>query len=781
MRLLMSIAFVLLGTAVACGQTNKGGISGTVTDANGAQIPAATVTVTNLGTGQKVTVTTSESGVFSVQSLEPVSYSVAVEAKGFKKAVIEPIKVDTAAVVTANVTLEAGAISEQVLITADAALINGDSGTTSQTITTRQLQDVTLNNRSVLDLALTAPNVTGDAGSEDPDVITGQPVPGFNLSLNGGRAGSTSILADGVNNTGVGIARAVVSFTPETVQEFTVQTSVYSAEFGNTAGGVINATTKSGTNDFNGVALWYHRNPKFNAIPFQIGTAPRPNNNLRYNQVSVTVGGPIVLPRFGEGGKHFYNGKNKSFFFFAYEPRWRQDFVTSTGLAPEAAQLAGNFNNLVRTSQGFVPQSVATQFGLTSLGTTAATIYQQFVLFQGKLVPIQLATGNQYCQFNDPRRILVNQVYQGVTIQTPQCNSTINATPNPALNIIPPEFIDPIARKILEQMPPAGSYFLDAGNIRNYFLQRSVVQNETRWTLRLDHNFTDNFKANFRYTVTPAVGIRSAGNDINGNTGVYSNARQFLLAFNNIITPTLVNDLRLNYTRGNFSEDFSPEFAIKTGRSYAGEVGLPHLTQGGIPLFLIARDNNYIAADIGSSQSTNNFNIEQRYNIADTVYWTRGNKSWKFGVDLNDARLTATPFFAASGGRWDFRVANTSSNRSTTVANGGNTIASTLIGVPNSVDVRPLIFDYDYRWKSYAGFVQNDWKLKPNLTLNLGLRYSLQLPREEKHGMQGAFRPDLAQAFPLTDAQRRTLATNLGVPAVASIPASVPTSVSVVP
>src|SRR5262249_42624953 len=160
----------------------------------------------------------------------------------------------------------------------------------------------------------------------------------------------------------------------------------YSAEFGNTAGGVINATTKSGTNSLSGVALWYHRNPKFNATPFSIGTAPRPHNNLRYNQVSATVGGPIFLPRFGEGGKKLYNGKNKSFFFFAYEPRYQTNFLTSTGLVPDATQLSGNFNNLVRTASGIVPATVATQLGLTSVGN--ANIYQQFVLFQGKLVPI---------------------------------------------------------------------------------------------------------------------------------------------------------------------------------------------------------------------------------------------------------------------------------------------------------------------------------------------------------------------------------------------------------
>ena len=150
------------------------------------------------------------------------------------------------------------------------------------------------------------------------------------------------------------------------------------------------------------------------------------------------------VPKFGEGGKALYNGKNKSFFFFAYEPRWRQDFLTNVGLVPDPNQLAGNFNNLLRTAAGIVPANVASQLGLTSVGN--ANIYQQFVLFQGKLVPIQLQGANQYCQFNDPRRTLVAQVYQGVTLQTPQCTAAVNATPNPNLNIIPAEFIDPIGK-----------------------------------------------------------------------------------------------------------------------------------------------------------------------------------------------------------------------------------------------------------------------------------------------------------------------------------------------
>ena len=776
MRTMQIFAVTLLCTVSVFGQSNKGAISGAVFDSNGAAVPGATVTVTNSGTGQSSTVTTTDTGGFSMSSLDPVTYTITVEVPNFKKAVVEGVKVDTATTATVNVVLETGAVSEQVTITADAPLINTESGTATQTITERQLQDVPLNNRSVLDLALTAPNVTGDAGSEDVGVSGDQPVPGYNLNLNGGRSGSTAILADGVNNTGVGIARAVVSFTPETVQEFTVQTSAYSAEYGNTGGGTINATTKSGTNKYNGVALWYTRNPKFNATPFAIGTAPRPRNNLRSNQVSVTFGGPVYLPRFGEGGSSLYDGHNKTFFFFAYEPRWRKDFVTSSALVPSAAELSGNFNNLVKTTSGVLPASIATQFGQTSNGSNP-NIYQNFILVNGRLAPIVLAGTNQFCQFGDPRRILVPQVVNGVTVQTPQCNSTINATPNPALNIIPPEYIDAIGVKVLQFMPTAGPYFLDGGFVRNYFLQRFVTQNETRYTLRLDHNFTDKTKVNFRYTVTPAIGIRGSGNDINGNSGVFSDAKQYLLAFNNILSPNLVNDLRLNYTNGNFSEDYSPEFSIKGGRSVAGELGLPHLTEGGIPLFLIARDTNYVGADVGSAASTNNFNVEKRYNLSDTVYMTHGNMTWKFGVDLNDARLAVTPFFAASGGRWDFRVVQTSNNRSTGAANGGNTVASTLLGTPNSVDLRPLILDYDYRWKSGAAFVQNDWKVRPNLTLNLGLRYSLQYPRYEKNNLQGVFRPDLTQTFPLTDAQRRALATNLGVPVASPIPAFVPTSV----
>ena len=307
-----ALGVVLVCAAPLLAQTNRGGISGTVRDTSGAVVPGATVTVMNLGTNQTLDLVTSAAGTYAATALEPVEYRVTIELSGFRKAVVDRVKVDTATTSTVDVRLEPGGLQAEVTVTADAPLIDTESGTTGQTITERQIVDLPLNNRSVLDLAVVIPNVTGDAGSEDPGVTSGATVPGFNLSLNGGRPGSTAILADGVNNTGVGLARAVVSFSPEIVQEFTVQTSAYSAEFGQTGGGVINATTKSGTNHLTGTGLWYHRNPATNARPFTLSTTNRPPNNLKTNQVSFSVGGPVVVP--------MYDGRDRTFFFLAVEP-----------------------------------------------------------------------------------------------------------------------------------------------------------------------------------------------------------------------------------------------------------------------------------------------------------------------------------------------------------------------------------------------------------------------------------------------------------------------------
>jgi hypothetical protein len=782
MRFVQILLFILILGLAIIGQTNKGGISGTVKDSTGAVVPNAKVTITSVGRNQSITLTTSSEGVFSAKTLEPVEYNVLAEAPNFKKVVVQNIKVNTATVETVNIVLEIGDFSETVNVQAEDVLINTESGTTAQTISEMQLRELPLNNRSVLDLAVTLPNVSGDSGSEEASVTSDQPVPGYNLSLNGGRPGGTAILTDGVNNTGVGIARAVVSFTPETVQEFTVQTSAYSAEYGNTSGGLINITTKPGTNDFRGTALWYHRNPVTNAQPYRIGTTPRTPNNYRYNQVSFTVGGPVYLPALGEGVPMLYDGHNRTFFFFAYEPRWRNDFVTVTTLLPTAAERAGDFRGLRRTNSGWLPIAVADQFGLSTPAGPSA-IYQQYTLGpNGQLVPIVRPTGFQYCQFGaTPATVpgmTTNPAGQPVC---PNGSAVVDS-----LNVLPQNFIDPTSRKILEFMPVGGNYFLDNGVVRNYIINREVTQNETRYTLRLDHKITKSNSINFRYTKTPAIAIRDFASDVNGSTGVFSDAKQYLISDDHIFSSSLINNLRLSYTQGVFSEDFAPQFSINGGRNLATELGLPSLTQGGLPLFQISLDgaSSYNAfADVGSSGSTNNYNKEERYNVDDIVYLNHGNMSWKFGVNISLSKLNVIPFFGASGGRWEFRTLNTDPSRANNVSAGGNSLASLLVGVPNQIQVRPLLLDYNYYWKGGAAFVQNDWKVLPNLTVNLGFRYALQYPRGERNDQQGVFRPDLSQTVPLTPANQAAIITGLGItpasPNYAQIVAQIPSSIQI--
>ncbi len=181
------VALALLASAAVLGQTNRGSISGTVTDPSGGAVPGAAIKVTNLGTNEVRNTTSSSAGSFTVTDIEPVKYKLEVSAPGFKVAVVNEIKVDTATVASVAIKLETGSVETKVTVQAQAVMVNTDSGTLSSTITERQIDDAPLLNRSVLDLALTLPNVAGDAGSEDPVLVSVTPCPGCNLTIGGGR------------------------------------------------------------------------------------------------------------------------------------------------------------------------------------------------------------------------------------------------------------------------------------------------------------------------------------------------------------------------------------------------------------------------------------------------------------------------------------------------------------------------------------------------------------------------------------------------------------------
>ena len=708
MKRLVAIGIAL--SALLLGQTNRGGITGTITDQSSAVIAGAVVSVINVGTNDVRTATTSNSGSYSVQNLEPVTYRIEVDAPGFKKAIINEVKVDTATMATANLRLETGSVKSEVTVSASAPLINTESGTAGQNIGRDLIDNSPLVNRSVLDLALSVPGVVGDVGSEDPGIGAGAAVPGYNLSVNGGRAGSTQILADGVNNTGVGVARAVVSFSPETVQEFTVQTNAYSAEYGRTGGGLINITTRSGTNAYHGTALWYQRNPALNAAPFTTAAANRPISNTRDNQFSLAAGGPVIIPKL-------YNGRNKTFFFGAIEPRYRTDHLQVDGAMPDDAMRGGDFSNTVRVPNGDsvpVPISVANRF--PGVVQTDATLYQQFVV-----------AGNQL-----------------QAVGTPAAGQTYAPFPG---NILPKSMLDPVSQKLLQWVPkPNTPWFLDpSGNLANWIGQRHLKTDDTRYTLRVDRALGANNRLSVRATIIPVVGITDYGNAVNGNGGNYSYSRQLMLDDSHIISPRVFNDLRMNYTRGRFSGTFGTQFDAKTGENLSTENGLPSLTHGGVPNMAIGLGTY---GGIGAGGSTLGDDVEERYSAGDTITLTRGSMTIKAGVEVTHELLNTVNYFAAAGGIYTFRNYQTDTNGASS-GTGGIQFASFLLGVPNQVNMSNALLPYYYRWNSGSAFVQDDWKVRQNLTLNIGLRYALQLPRTEKFNHQGTFAPSLAQPYPL--------------------------------
>ena len=728
------VASIFLGALFVCAQTNRGGITGSVTDPSTAVVPGATVKITNLGTNAVRTLTTAENGTFSAPDLEPVSYRVEVEVAGFAKAVVDKVKVDTASLSTVNIKLQPGSVDTRVTVEADAVLVNTDSGTASGTITERQIEDAPLVNRSVLDLAMVLPNVAGDAGSENPTLTgSGTACPGCNISIGGGRPLSNLMMADGSNNTGIGLGRTIVSFSPETVQEFTVQTSAFSAEYGQTGGGIINVTTKSGTNEFHGTGLWYNRNPDFAAAPWQTGTANRSVPTLKYNQFSLSGGGPVYIPKV-------YNGQNKTFWFAAFEPWYRRDRLDQYALMPTPAQWNGDFSSLVNTNSGWLPQSVVDQFkgiapnAVAPVGDSA--IYQQF----------NLVNGNQF---------------QQITL----CSSTVTTNCQPAYipfpgNVAPASMLDATAQKAKQYFAPAGQYFLDSnGNISNLMAPRLLSQDEKRYTVRIDETISDRNHLFGRYTMTPIVKLQGTPVSPTNYGANYSWGRQAMVADTHTFSPTLINDLRLDYTRGRFSATVAPQWDPSTGQNLNTAFGLPSITNGGLPTFqnLVPSksfgNGSSTATGFGGAGSTQTETREERYAVTDVVYKNLGRTSLKFGVDGSHALQNVLPLYGAFGGVYAFNAYPTNSNGGSS-GTGGSPFASFLLGVPNNggspaVTLRNIAVPYYYRWNSGAAFVQDDWRVKPNLTLNIGVRYTLQLPRTEKYNHQGEFRPDVTQQYPL--------------------------------
>ncbi len=451
----------------------------------------------------------------------------------------------------------------------------------------------------------------------------------------------------------------------------------YSAEYRAAGGAIVSMTTKSGTNRIHGTVFSFTQNDVLNAAPWLTYTQKGP---VRYWRGGVDVGGPVVIPKV-------YDGRNRTFLFFGYEPL--RQYTQSQYFDRMATPLE---------RKGDFSQSV-----YNNISNQPIEIFQHFD--PGTNTQIVVPANTAYPQF-----------------------------PN---NIIPPSLISPIGRRILNLQPLPNMPINGLG--ANYAVFRSVRNSDDRINIKLDQVLTSNNRVSFRISEAPTKGLRfNQGGLIeqvptDKNTG--TNA-----ALSDTYTwgGNKVNELRIGYSRSNNSRT---QTDLQLSVNGFQQFGFPSYLTKGMPQVTGFGDPNVqsFGSDVG------NYQIDNFTQLADIFSWTKGKHNLKLGVDVQAPQQNIVDYNNV-GGTWSFNMSQTNigaGNTGTVLgipnATTGTGFASLLLGYPNSVNIAPAVIPYQYRWKYYAGFVQDDFKISPRLTLNLGLRYQVEIPRSEKHHKQGYF------------------------------------------
>ena len=395
-KYLSVMIFTLIFAAAAAAQgTSTGIITGVIQDASGSNIPGGHITATNTKTNATIETVSGANGDYTFRAVPTGTYNITVETAGFKKTTLTNVLVQVNEEVRVDATLEVGAISEQVNIEAEASQVNTTSATLRTVIDERRINELPLNGRDPNALVQLVAGVQPDTRTS---LTSGATYPGaVSVSSNGGRGNTTNYILDGGTNNDSYSNQSNPTPNPDALQEFSVQTNNFSAEYGRNLGAVVNAVTKSGTNKFHGSAFEYHRNDALNATNF---FTPGKRDGLKRNQYGGTIGGPLPMFNFGEGGPMIRSGRDRSFFFFSYQgTRTKQTPSEGTVILPTAAQRAGNFGTF-----SVIPSPVTTallRFIPVPTDPTGRYTYS---------IPIQL-DDDQYMLRLDERLSSKNNIY----------------------------------------------------------------------------------------------------------------------------------------------------------------------------------------------------------------------------------------------------------------------------------------------------------------------------------------------------------------------------------
>lgn len=697
--LLGILTLVLVGTSAA--QSDRGSIAGTVVDGTGAAVSGASITIKGADTGSVYQTVSSGAGSYRVNDIAIGRYDVTVEAKGFKSSRQTGVAIEINTVAALNVTLQPGNVKEEVTVVADAPTIQTESSEVGTVIRDKQIHD--------LPLML---NTTGQSGGvRSPETFifltpgtTGQGTVGdhpaagiYETKITGGQNFGSEILLDGVSTQRSDSGTAFDQTAPsvEALTEFKVTSSTPTAEFGHTSGGVESFTTKSGTNSFHGSLFELYHNEAMNARPWAccgpVLKAPRD----RQNDFGGALGGPVLIP-------HVYDGRNKTFFFFAWE-QYRNQVGLQNGILtlPTADERGGDFSALL--GPGLVDNS--------------------------NNPVINPCNGQQVLrgQIFDPS---TTQVVGGQTCRLPFAGNKI-------LNI------SPVAQKVLGYLPPTnlpGSPINGvAGLAQNYQNPAGTTPRViTQTSFRIDENLTNKNKMFFSYHSREQNILNSGNFDLPAplTPDTYFNhyfTHYLRYGWDYMASPTVLNHFTVGLNRV-WTATAAPSV---NGSDWEQVLGIAGASGPTFPQI------RFDGAQYGlgyAKYSASNYGLQvpNALVLADSLSWTRGRHSLKFGFDWRSYQYSVentgqqSPYYVFNSRETAFAPPGQNPNSSNT----GDPFASFLLGLPDQGNLS--VTSHFSRWiqNYYAAFVQDDFKARKDLTLNLGLRWDINTPRHEAAGAQ---------------------------------------------
>jgi hypothetical protein len=682
-------------------QVTTADVVGKVTDKSGAVVPNAKVTVTNLDTNIARTVTTNETGDYVVNLLPNGRYSVKVEANGFKNFGVPELQLAVGDRARVDAIMEVGTVTETVEVSAQVAALQTDSSTIGTAITGKLVQDLPLNGRNYVQLTQLVPGVASGPGN---GLATGTRPDDRRLnssySVNGQDPVANNNMIDGMDNNERVIGTIGVRPSIDAIQEFKVQTNLYSAEITRTSAGVVNILTKSGSNSLHGTLFEFLRNDKFdgNSNYNFTGGQQLPRQEFRQNQYGGSLGGPIK--------------KDKTFFFGDYEGLNIRQGIPITAVVPTAKQRIGDFSENCTA-------------GFSAAGICA----------------------------NASQQLNIVNAFGG---------APTGPVPFNRLDLAPYKgALDPLALKIAALYPlPNGPGI----NTTNYASSPVRPQDASTFDARIDHSFSPNWNFFGRYSFNDITTVQPTGfPDVNGiNPGGLFNfagpnqtrAQNIQLNLVHIFRPNLLLELKAGYLRAAIQSK-----TVNDGKNTANELGFPCnavscVNTGDTQTFGLPRLLIQGFQELGDAVFVPLLQFDNTFQYSGALTWTRGAHNMKFGASLIRRQFSIVQS-ATARGTFTF---NASTPNAPAPLNSG--FANFLYGAPVTLQRTAALYEPGYRTWEPGFYVQDDWRVSRRLTLNLGVRYDIFTPKTEVHNRLANFDPVTSTI--LIAGQNSSATTNIG-------------------